>query len=94
MANLFSPVGSLLASRLQFLEGSVQSRHRQVTGMNRSLRQTADCFYQFLPAQLACFGDRPSLQKFGEQRTAGQSGNASLSKKANLFDASADNFEG
>ena len=62
--------------------------------MKRRLGQAADRFHQFLPAQLPGFGDSPSLQQFGEQRSAGHRGHASLGEKAKFLDASIDDFQG
>jgi hypothetical protein len=55
--------------------------------MRGSFRQTANRKHQFLPAQLAGRGHSSSLHQFRERRTASHSGNASLSKKADLYDA-------
>ena len=61
-----------------------------MAGMNRSPGQAADGFHQFLATQLTGFRDGFSLHNIGEQRGAGHSGDASLGKKSNIFDAAID----
>jgi hypothetical protein len=74
----------LADNSLQTPQERSQRIDRQMRGVSRSLRQTANLGNQVFPAQPACCGNRLVLRQLRDCGTARHGRNAAFSKKADV----------